>query len=224
MNMLDELHLTPPQPEHDKNIYTFGRIGRHNVVIVCQGDMGTTAASIVAARMDSTFRRLRFGLLVGIAGGVPEEKDIRLGDVVISQGDGRSGGIVAHDRGKVTLLGLESRPFLNNVPVVLRNAFRVLESRLIDQDSRITTYLSEATMRNSSFSAFEIPTCLADDLFRSDYPHVNSRDKTCADCAKTHIVSRSASTLRHCCFRQSGYQELCRASPDPQSSSWCACY
>jgi nucleoside phosphorylase len=101
---LDELHVTPPQPEHDKNIYTFGRICGHNVVIVCQGDMGTTAASIVATRMDSTFRRLRFGLLVGIARGVPEEKDIRLGDVVISQGDGRSGGVVAHDRRKVTLL------------------------------------------------------------------------------------------------------------------------
>jgi hypothetical protein len=63
---------------------------------------------------------------------VPEKKDIRLGDVVISQGDGRSGGVVAHDRGKVTLLGFESRPFLNDVLEVLRNAFRELESRLID--------------------------------------------------------------------------------------------
>jgi nucleoside phosphorylase len=130
-NMLDELHVTPPQPEHDKNIYTFGRICGHNVVIVCQGDMGTTAASIVATRMDSTFRRLRFGLLVGIAGGVPKEKDIRLGDVVVSKGDGRSGGVVAHDSGKVTLIGFESRPFLNGVPEVLRNAFSELESRLI---------------------------------------------------------------------------------------------
>jgi hypothetical protein len=64
--------------------------------------MVTTAASIVATRIDSTFRKLRFGLLVGIAGGVPDEKDIRLSDVVISKGDGRCGGVVAHDRGKVT--------------------------------------------------------------------------------------------------------------------------
>lgn len=191
-NMLDELHVTPPQPEHDKNIYTFGRICGHNVVIVCQGDMGTTGASIVATRMDSTFRRLRFGLLVGIAGGVPEEEDIRLGDVVISQGDGRSGGVVVHDRGRVTQLGFESRPFLNDVPEVLRNAFRELESLRMDQDSKITTFLSEATKRNGRFSAFEIPTCLTDDLFQSDYPHVNSEDKTCADCAKTNIVSRPA--------------------------------
>jgi hypothetical protein len=67
--MLDELHLPPSQPVHDKNIYTFSRICGHNVVIVCQGDMGTTAVSIVATRMEATFRKLRFGLLVGIAGG-----------------------------------------------------------------------------------------------------------------------------------------------------------
>jgi nucleoside phosphorylase len=189
-NMLDELHVTPPQSEHDKNIYTLGCICGHNLVLVCLGDMGTTGAAIVATRMESTFRRLRFGLLVGIAGGVPEERDIRLGDVVISKGDGRSGGVVAHDRGKVTQIGFESKPFLNGVPEVLRNAFSELESRLIDQDSKITTYLSEALKRNSRFSAFERPTSLSDDLFKSDYPHVNSKDKTCSDCAKDHIKER----------------------------------
>ena len=189
-NMLDELHITPPQSEHDKNIYTFGRICGHNVVIVCQGDMGTTAACIVATRMDSTFRKLRFGLLVGIAGGVPDEKDIRLGDVVISKGDGRSGGVVAHDRGKVTLTGFESRSFLNGVPEVLRNAFSELESRLMDQDSKITVYLSEATARNHHFSAFERPTSLIDNLFQSYYAHVNPEDKTCAECKNDYIIAR----------------------------------
>jgi nucleoside phosphorylase len=217
-NMLDELYVTPPQPEHDKNIYTFGRICGHNVVIVCQGDIGTTAASIMATQIDSTFRRLRFGLLVDIAGGVPEEKDICLGDVVISQGDSRLGGVVAHDCGKVTLLGFESRPFLNNVPEVLCNAFRELESRLIDQDSKITTCLSEATMRNSRFSAFEIPTCLADDLFQSDYPHVNSKDKTCIDCAKTYIVSRPlrVGLLVHFGIAASGNQVIKNAAERAQ--------
>ncbi|KAM3086792.1 hypothetical protein ACMFMG_000914 [Clarireedia jacksonii] len=213
-NMLDELHITPPQSEHDKNIYTFGRICGHNVVIVCQGDIGTTAASIMATRMDSTFRRLRFGLLVGIAGGVPEEKDIRLGDVVVSKGDGRSGGVVAHDRGKMTLIGLESRPFLNGVPEVLRNAFSELESRLMDQDSKITTYLSEATARNARFSAFERPISLTDDLFHSDYPHVNLKNKTCADCAKDRIVGRPprADSLIHFGIVASGNQVIKNAA------------
>jgi nucleoside phosphorylase len=209
-NMLDELHIPPLQLEHDKNIYTFGRICGHNVVIVCQGDMGTTAASVVATRMDSTFRRLRLRLLVGIAGGVPEEKDIRLGDVVVSKGDGRSGGVIAHDRGKVTLTGFESRPFLNSVPEVLRNAISELESRLIDQDSKITTYLSEATKRNSRFSTFERPSSVADNLFQKDYPHANPKDKTCADCAKIHTVSRPprAGPLVHFGIVASGNQVI----------------
>ena len=194
-NMLDELHNTPPQSEDDKNVYTLGRIRGHNVVLVCQGDMGTTATTIVATRMQYTFRKLRFGLLVGIAGGVPESgKDIRLGDVVISKGDGKSGGVVAHDRGKSTNAGFESRPFLNGVPEVLRNAFSELESRLIDQDSKIATYLSEAVGKNSRFSTFERPTSLSDDLFASNYPHVDLMDKTCSACLKDHIKKRSPRT------------------------------
>ena len=189
-NMLDELHLPPPQPDHDKNIYTFGRICGHNVVIVCQGDMGTNVASIVAARMNATFRKLRFGLLVGIAGGIPDEKDIRLGDVVVSKGDGRSGGVVAHDHGKETPRGFESRPFLERVPELLRNAFSELESLLMDQDSKITEYLSQATTRNPRFLAFERPISLVDNLFDNDYIHVNPSDKTCVECDKSRIIQR----------------------------------
>jgi nucleoside phosphorylase len=189
-NMLDELHLAPPQPDHDKNIYTFGSICGHNVVIVYQGYIGTTAATIVATRMEATFRKLRFSLLVGIAGGVPDEKDIRLGDVVVSKGDGRSGGVVAHDHGKDTTSGFESRPFLNGVPELLRNAFSELESLLMDQDSKITEYLSQATARNSRFLAFERPASLIDDLFEKDYIHVNSSDKTCVECDKSRLIPR----------------------------------
>ena len=139
--MLDELHVTPPQPEHDKNIYTFGRICGHNVVIVCQGDMGTTTAGIVATRMDATFRKLRFCLMVGIAGGVSDERDVRLGDVVISKGDDRSGRGVAHDHGKETSRDFESCSFLDSVPELLRNAFVKLESRHMDHESKIAEFL-----------------------------------------------------------------------------------
>lgn len=190
-NMLDELHVPPPQPEHDKNIYTFGSIGGHNVIIVCQGDMGTTAAAVVAARMDGTFRRLRFGLLVGIAGGVPDRKDVRLGDVVVSKGDGLSGGVVVHDRGKAIPGDFESRPFLNGVPEVLRNAIGELESRLMDQDSKILKFIAEATERNSRFSDFGLPSVLTDKLFLSNYTHVNRQDQTCSECDTNFLVRRS---------------------------------
>jgi len=209
-NMLDELHLTPPQPDHDKNIYTFGSICGHNVVIVCQGDMGTTAAAVVATRMEATFRRLRFGLLVGIAGGVPDEKDIRLGDVVVSKGDGRFGGVVAHDRGKETSSGFESRPFLDGIPELLRNAFSELESLLMDHDSKAAGYISQAVARNSRFLAFDHPETLVDNLYEYDYLHSNSRDKTCVECDKTRLIQRKTrySPLVHFGIVASGNQVI----------------
>ena len=185
-NMLDELHRPPPQPEHDRNIYTLGSTCGHNVVIVCQGDMGTTAAAMVATQMIATFRKLRFGLLVGIAGGVPDMEDIRLGDVVVSKR------VVAHDLGKETSNGFESRSFLNGVPESLKNAFSELESLLMDRESKITQYISNAIARNPRFSAFERPTLLADNLFDKEYIHPNPGDKTCSKCDKNRLIWRKA--------------------------------
>ncbi|OJD10037.1 hypothetical protein AJ78_08786 [Emergomyces pasteurianus Ep9510] len=180
-NMLDERHRRPPQPEADQNIYTYGRIFAHNVVIVCQSDMGTTAAASVANQLVNSFRKLRFGLLVGIAGGVPDKKDIRLGDVVISKGDGRSGGVVVHDRGKVTPMGFESRPYLNGVPGLLINAFNELESLQSDQESAIPGHISRAIERNPRFKSHDRPT-LEDCLFKSGYDHIDPERKTCEKC------------------------------------------
>jgi nucleoside phosphorylase len=186
-NMLDELHRAPPQPENDNNIYTLGSVCGHNVVIVCQGDMGTTAATMVATQMVATFRKLRFGLLVGIAGGVPDVEDIRLGDVVVSKG-----GVVAHDLGKETPSGFELRPFLNGVPELLKNAFSELESLLMDRESNITRYISNAIARNPRFSAYERPTPLVDNLFDKEYIHLNPGDKTCSECDKSQLIRQGA--------------------------------
>lgn len=47
-NMLDETHKPPLQPRTDNNTYEFGSVWGHNVVIACQSEMGSTAATIVA--------------------------------------------------------------------------------------------------------------------------------------------------------------------------------
>jgi nucleoside phosphorylase len=86
--MLDEEHPLFPQDVNDSNIYTFGSVGEHNVVIAClpAGQMGNDSAASVAVQMKSSFNAIRFGLMVGIGGGVPSaEHDVRLGDVVVSQ-------------------------------------------------------------------------------------------------------------------------------------------
>ncbi|KAF2193564.1 purine and uridine phosphorylase [Zopfia rhizophila CBS 207.26] len=86
--MLDEEHgdLEHDLGDNDENLYALGSIGGHNVAIVClpAGRIGNNPAAAVAAQMRATFKGIRFGLMVGIGGGVPSaDADIRLGDVVM---------------------------------------------------------------------------------------------------------------------------------------------
>src|SRR5437667_10857954 len=71
--MLDEEHEDSDRDSNDANIYTLGRIGEHNVVIAClpEGQTGTNSAVAVAIHVKSAFTSIRFGLMVGIGGGVP---------------------------------------------------------------------------------------------------------------------------------------------------------
>lgn len=84
LHMLDERYEPLELDATDDNSYHYGRIGAHNVVVTVlpSGEMGTNIASAVATSLKDHFPALRFGLMVGIAGGVPSaENDIRLGDV-----------------------------------------------------------------------------------------------------------------------------------------------
>ena len=95
--MLDKTHPQLSQPAGDDNAYLHsGRKLGHNIVIAClpSGVYGTIAAATVAANMRTTFPSIRFGLMVGIGGGVPSANDdIRLGDVVVSKHLGWSSAI-----------------------------------------------------------------------------------------------------------------------------------
>lgn len=78
----------------DSNNYALGSIGEHNVVIASlpTGVYGTTSAATTATKMLASFPSIRFGLLVGIGGGIPsEERDVRCGDVVVSKPHGTFG-------------------------------------------------------------------------------------------------------------------------------------
>lgn len=103
--MLDEKHEKPldfKQPRNDTNTYTRGRIGEHNVVIasLAAGVYGTTSAATTASHMLSSSPQIRIGLPVGIGAGIagPEDgRDIRLGNIVVSQPHGNSGGVIQYD-------------------------------------------------------------------------------------------------------------------------------
>ena len=98
--MLDERHPVLPNRQGDSNAYALSRVGQHNVVVAVlpAGTDGMSPAATVASNLLRSFRKIRFGLMVGIGGGAPSNiansdpmKDLRLGDVVISYPTGQYG-------------------------------------------------------------------------------------------------------------------------------------
>jgi nucleoside phosphorylase len=127
--MLDDKHEGfKSQIQHDTNSYVLGRIHDHNVVLAClpAGVYGTVSAATVAKDMMRTFTGIRFGLMVGIGGGIPNLTkgiDVRLGDVVVSQPDKTNGGVVQFDLGKNLGEGMfELKGFLRPPPTILLTA------------------------------------------------------------------------------------------------------
>jgi nucleoside phosphorylase len=187
--MLDDEHQDIPLDSNDTNLYTLGRISEHNVVIAClpAGQIGTNSAAAVAVQMKSKFVSIRFGLMVGIGGGVPSaESDIRLGDVVVSQPHMQHGGVVQYDFGKTGHSGHFTRTgFLNAPPTVLLNALSKLRSNHIRGRSSLSTYIS-SICRLSQFSP---ETAGPDILFKSTYNHI--KGPTCGRCRRDRIVVRT---------------------------------
>jgi len=188
MEMLDEEHEPLPQDPGDSNSYVFGRIGEHNLVIVClpAGQMGTNSAATVTTQMRARFGSIRFGLMVGIGGGVPSaECDIRLGDVVISQPHTQYGGVVQYDFRKVGLGGRFTRiGSLNAPPMALLTALSRLQSNFIRGKSKITEFLP--SLRH--IPGFKYPGEDYDVLFKSAYDHAGGL--TCENCNKAEEVRR----------------------------------
>jgi nucleoside phosphorylase len=188
--MLDEEHQDLPHNDsNDTNLYTLGRIGEHNVVIAClpAGQTGNNTAAAVAVQMKSNFTSVRFGLMVGIGGGVPSDKaDVRLGDVVISQPDKQHGGVVQYDFGKTTPSGFARTGSLNTPPTVLLNALSKLHANRIRGRSSLAKYLSPL----SSLPAFAPENVGPDVLFEPTYNHVGGA--TCDICSKDRRVERNS--------------------------------
>jgi ankyrin repeat protein/nucleoside phosphorylase len=188
--MLDELHNVPPyNNDHDTNLYTCGRVGQHNVVIAClpKGQTGTNSAAAVAVQMRSTFSSIKFGLMVGVGGGVPSSKaDVRLGDVVVSNPDNTHGGVVQYDFGKAMTGGFQRTGFLNTPPAILLSAVARLQSYEFRERSRLLDYLSK--FRHLQY--FDRNATGPDTLYRADYDHKKG-EATCKNCDMDYVVPRN---------------------------------
>jgi nucleoside phosphorylase len=99
----------------DDYVYMAGDINGHNVVIAtfpAGHNYGVGSAAALASQVKKSFPNLWFGLLVGVAAGLPNlsripPRDIRLGDVLVGVGEGESAGLVSYGLGKETSEGFE---------------------------------------------------------------------------------------------------------------------
>jgi nucleoside phosphorylase len=128
--MRDEVHgPLRAQPKHDENNYQLGRIGEHYVVMACLPRIGTVDAAVAGKSMQNTFPNLRFGLMVGIGGGIPsDENDIRLGDIAVSVPSGQAGGVIQYDMGKEQEDGFLRTGSLTHPPTLLLTTIQTLRT------------------------------------------------------------------------------------------------
>jgi nucleoside phosphorylase len=209
--MLDQVHLPLPQPPHDSNNYTLGRIGSHNIVITCLplGEMGNNSSASVATRLTSTFPGIKFGIMVGIGGGVPPS--VRLGDVVVSAPGNGYGGVVQWDFGKTEQgAGFRRTGALNSPPTIFKTALSTLKAKHEMEGSVVPKFLEEVERKWPMLAPrYTKRETLEDMLFPADYQHVEISDttraswkdaeegqKTCAGCDRNKLLQRKHRDMR----------------------------
>ncbi|KAK4170816.1 hypothetical protein QBC36DRAFT_250670 [Triangularia setosa] len=202
--MLDEQYATPTgfiRHQTDANVYTWGRVGEHNIVIVslAAGVYGTTSAATTASHLLASLPSIRVGLLVGIGGGIarPDEgRDIRLGDIVVSQPDGTTGGVCQYDLVKAKSDGKRERKgFLGRPPTVLLNALASIQANHERKDPKIPYFLQEMLEKNPKMSkkskqspGYAHQGFNSDRLFKASCDHVPGPD--CRGCDTSDEVQR----------------------------------
>ena len=92
LHMLDHKHEGRfPTSRGDDYVFEAGDINGHNIIIATLPmgqEYGTGSAAAIASQIKKFFPNLWFGLLVGVAAGLPNHQkdppvDIRLGDVLV---------------------------------------------------------------------------------------------------------------------------------------------
>ncbi|KAF4954445.1 hypothetical protein FGADI_5223 [Fusarium gaditjirri] len=169
LHMLDNRHDGRfPTSRGDDYIFLAGDINGHNVVIAtlpAGQEYGTGSAAALASQIKKFFTNLWFGLLVGVAAGLPNlqktpQIDIRLGDVLVGLSEGDSAGLVAYDLGKETIEGfqlLRSGEVLANTETVIRSAIGNIKIRAPDDTDVFLPFYASLRGKEHSKGTFADP-------------------------------------------------------------------
>lgn len=193
--VLDEWHHAPLIKPGDPNVYYFGKIGSHNVVIsILPQHTPITDSEVPIERatfyLSESFPNLRFILIVGIGGGVPSslndvrlgdvvvgvpssKNDIRLGDIVIPFRHPDHGGVVRYDLGRSPTDQLfKSIEFLDPPPTFLLTAVNALKDEYDMTLEGIDGTISKALEHNIRLrKKFERPDPATDQLYQCHIVH-----------------------------------------------------
>ena len=205
--LLDEKHEGPDYVSpNDNNIYTLGRIGKHNVVIAVlpDGEYGIASAASVASDMRHSFPNIRLGLMVGIGGGAPSKKhDIRLGDVVVSNPSNGDGGVFQYDFGKtIQDQSFRTTGFSNKPPSVLLAAVSKIKAEYEENGHQLESVISSILEKKPRLrKKYMRPDQSTDRLYQSGVIHPTSDGESSAETCTTScsddphtLVSRSERT------------------------------
>ncbi|KAE8310967.1 WD domain protein [Aspergillus transmontanensis] len=208
---LEKKHTRPERlSQNDNNHYTLGEIGGHQVVIAVlpDGEYGTSSAAGVARDMLHSFPNIRFGLMVGIGGGVPIKHDIRLGDIIVSSSQNRRGGLLQYDLGK-ELQGQKfyQTGFLNQPPPILRTAVAGLQAQYEEEGHQLKESVQAVLEGNKRLKRkYAQPPFEADRLFESQFAHSNSQancDEICDNDPAIHygVIASGNRVIKDAIFR-----------------------
>lgn len=176
----------------DPNAYTIGKMAGHNVVLAFMPGMGKVNSANVAAGFRMSFPNIKLGIVVGICGGVPGgedgEKEVLLGDIIVSTA------LIQYDFG---------RQYDNRV--VRRDT---LQDNLSRPNAQIRSFLTKysglkgrETLRGKTFSylhdlcakdGFEksaYPGADKDILYHPKYRHKHRSAVVCSACSKSRKSS-----------------------------------
>jgi hypothetical protein len=178
--MLDEIHQSLLTSQ-DNNCYILGRMGVHNVIIAVMLEISNRSVVTVTTQLLNNFKLIRFGLLVGIRGGIPsnDKDDIWLRDVVVSKLITTFRRVVQFDKRKIyPNKQFEQTKTLKKPLAVLITNVQRLEVQHKRISNQISKYLFEMLERFLNMKEeYLCPGIEHDHLFEATYNHISR--KTC---------------------------------------------
>ncbi|KAE8378190.1 hypothetical protein BDV26DRAFT_292537 [Aspergillus bertholletiae] len=161
----------------DPNIYTNGRIGKFNVVLLLLSSVGKVSAATASTNLRSSYPRLSLVLVTGICGGVPfpgAGEEILLGDVIISRH------IVQYDLGRQYPEGFETKDTVEDrfgrAPPNIRRLLTMLQTihareRAEELTANYLLDIQQIVGRKPRGIRYEYPGASQDVVFDSRYQH-----------------------------------------------------